>query len=314
MEHLKRCLESISNSILPKEHELIIIVNGSDADTINFLQNFSQNNINLHFHSIERSSNGRARNEGIKYAKGEILYFLDDDVTVDKNIFQETINKFREYPDVDIIGGPNLTPEGSSLFQRCFGYVLESTFGAANMRRRWIAIGEDILTNDKSLILCNLAIRKRVFHKEKNHFNSDLICAEENLLLQQLKSKRYKMLYSPKLIVYHERRKNLREFAQQIFKYGKGRMQQTLQLPASLPLFSILPTLFILYLISILFFHKIFYLSPLFAYLFLDTFFSFQIVLRHKSIILFPLSLIIFPIVHISYGLGLLSGLIMQHK
>ncbi len=180
------------------------------------------------------------------------------------------------------------------------------------MRYRYIIVPGDKLVDDKSLILCNLAIRRRLFDKEKILFNEEIVCNEENLLLCQLKSKGYKMLYSLKLVVYHHRRRNLWEFCRQYFTYGKGRMQQTYCLPSSLPLFVTLPSFFLLYLISLLFFHKFFYLFPLFIYFLLNLIFSFTISLKERNIIYFFLSFVMFISGHISYGLGFFSGLIKR--
>lgn len=314
LQLLWRCLESIAVSILPETYETIVIINGDNETTARFLNTIPFINLNLKFYSVGKTTNAAARNEGIKYAKGGILYFLDDDVAVKEDIFKEAIGKFQHYPDVEIIGGCNLTPTTSNLFQRCSGYALASIFGAANMRRRWAAIGEDKLTGDNSLILCSLAARKRIFDGGKAEFNRSLTCAEENLLIQQLKAEGHKVLYCPKLVVYHERRKSLLGFARQIFKYGRGRAQQTLCLPRSLPLLNIFPSLFILYLASLIFFHSRVYLSPLLLYLLLDLIFSAHISSKNKSIESLPLLFILFIVEHIAYGLGFFYGFLRRFR
>lgn len=306
---LKRCLESIMKGSLPEEYELIVVINGYDKDTLQFFEKFSSDYQNLKFFPIQRTTKGGARNVAIKHAQGQILYFLDDDVIVDKDIFKEALRKFNHYPQIEIIGGPNLTPNSSSLFQRCSGYLLSSIFGAAKMRHRYIILPDDRLVDDNSLILCNLAMRKKVLDQEKILFNERTVGNEENLLLQQLRSKGYKILYSPRLIVYHHRRKTIGGFCEQFFRYGRGRMQMTMLLPRSFPIFVALPSLFLIYLISLLFFHNLFYLFPLFTYLSLDLAFSFFISIKNENIIAFPLLFILFPLGHISYGLGFLWGL-----
>ena len=314
LELLKKCLESISLSILPLKYEIIVIINGNDEHTLNFFQTFPFPKINFKFYPIDKSSNGTARNEGIKQAQGEILYFLDDDVMVKEDTFSQVISKFDYYHDVDIIGGPNITPIDSKLFQRCSGQALASLFGAANMQYKWAAIGQDRLTDDRALILCNLAARKRMFDRTKVNFNGHLTCAEENLLIQELKLKGHKILYCPQLAVYHERRKSLKELAQQIFKYGKGRAQLTLYLPRSLPLLNVLPSIFVLYVMSLMLFPNSVYVLPFLLYLVIDLLFSVYLSVIQKSAIAFPIFFILFPVEHVSYGLGFLYGVFVKHR
>ncbi|MFA5146529.1 MAG: glycosyltransferase [Candidatus Omnitrophota bacterium] len=303
-ESLRRCIESISASTVPDKHELIVIVNGTEDKTPDLPASASSGVLNMRHYVISRTSNGEARNEGIKRALGEILYFLDDDVITGKDIFMEALRIFDRRADVDIAGGPNLTPPGNTPFQKCIGHALASPFGSAGMRRRYIVLPAETLVDDSALILCNLAIRRRALELEGALFDKKIVCNEENILLQRMRTKGHKMLYSPRLAVYHDRRKDLFEFARQVFKYGRGRMQQTLRMPASTPPFVFLPAIFALYLLSLLLAHSGPYLVPLYVYMALDIFFSLEISLKGRDILLAPISACVFPVLHLSYGAG----------
>ncbi len=122
VELLDRCLRSIFESILPKGLSLVVVINGDDKETLKFLEDFSKNHQNSKFFLIEKTTRGKARNEALKYIKGKIIYFLDDDIIVERNLFRNIIEKAKSYQEVDIFGGPNLTPSRSTLFQRCSGY------------------------------------------------------------------------------------------------------------------------------------------------------------------------------------------------
>ncbi len=306
---LERCLKSILESRPDKNWELIVVVNGNDEGTLNFLKQFPADKINLIFCAIPRTTNGRARNVALGKVTGEIIYFLDDDLVVKENIFRTCLEKLEIYPDAGVIGGPNLTPEKSNLFQKCSGYLLSSVFGAAGVRWRYLACGKDRYADDKSLILCNLIFRKSVLEREKKLFNEEIICNEENLLLEGLKRKGYKMIYSPDLVVYHDRRENLSSFARQFFKYGRGRGQMTKLMPDSLSFFFVLPSIFLFYLFSFIFYNNFIYFLPLFGYLILDLFSSISIFWREKNIFSAFLLLFLFPCAHLAYGLGFLYGL-----
>ncbi|MHB1663651.1 MAG: glycosyltransferase family 2 protein [bacterium] len=87
-KEILECIGSLSKVTYPS-FEIIVIDNASKDDTtINIKKNFPFVKI------IELSENfgaSRARNEGIKYAKGEYLCFVDDDNIVDNNFLTELI-------------------------------------------------------------------------------------------------------------------------------------------------------------------------------------------------------------------------------
>ena len=114
------------------------------------------------------------------------------------------------------------------------------------------------------------------------------------------------MLHDPELIVYHRRRSNLREFAAQVFRYGRGRGQNTLLAPSSLSLPYLTPPIFILYLVSTLLIHRQIYLGPLSVYLWLLLYASVVAALNLRRPRTFLLFLVLFPLCHLSYGCGFL--------
>ena len=181
--------------------------------------------------------------------RGEIVYFLDDDVTIAPDLFARALDTFAQIPEVDVVGGPNLTPPASSLFEHNVGAVLASPFGSARVSARYRATGQLRSTDDRALILCNLAIRNRAIAHRHPVFEGDLVCNEENLLLGLLELENRRMLHDPALVVYHSRRGTVGGFARQIFKYGRGRWQNTLALPRSLSATFLLPSIFLLYLL-----------------------------------------------------------------
>lgn len=163
---------------------------------------------------------GAARNVLLRDARGEWLVFLDDDVVVERNLLRRVADLADANPDVDVLGGPNLTPPHSSLFQVVQGAVLASIVAAGPVRRRYgfHPSGE---VDERFFTLCNLSIRRTAMLP----FPPELVCAEENSVLAELAHQGSVMQYDPHLAVYHERRGSYRGFAQQMHKYGRGRGQ-----------------------------------------------------------------------------------------
>jgi succinoglycan biosynthesis protein ExoA len=303
---LQQCLASIFAAQLPEATEILVVCNGSDPPTEDFLRALSASEPRLHLMELDIGSPAEARNAALGKVRGEIVYFLDDDVTIAPDLFARALNTFAQRPEVDVIGGPNLTPSKSSQFEQSVGSVLASPFGSARVAARYRSTGHLRLTDDRALILCNLAIRGRAIIGRRPVFESELVCNEENLLLGILERENRSMLHDPELIVYHARRGSLSGFARQIFKYGRGRWQNTLALPASLSPTFLLPSIFLGYLLLLPFLPFPARMIPLAAYGVLLMTFAMYETFRARAMRAFPHFLVLFPICHLAYGAGLM--------
>jgi len=249
------------------------------------------------------------RNEAVKIAKGDILYFFNSDAQVEPDIFKKAVDIINSGVDIAGTGGPDLTPPDNSRIQHLFGYAMSSYFAHWKMRARYCPVGRQRVSDEKELLLSNMAIRKDIFLKE-SCFNEKLYPNEENELINRICKAGYKFVYSPELKIYRDRRKTLPEFAKQFYRYGQGRMEQIFieslykNIWFFLPLFSLIC---VLALPAIIKNHWVSFL-PLFAYLILgiadSAFLSFK---NKKNLILFLPT--IYMIMHLSYSAGMVSSL-----
>lgn len=303
---LRKCLDSIFAADMPDATEILVVCNGSDPLTEDFIRQLSRSEPRIQLLELSRGSPAEARNAALNLVRGEIIYFLDDDVTIAPDLFSRALETFEQRPEVDVLGGPNLTPPTSSGFERAVGEVLASRFGAARVSARYRSTGRMRRTDDRALILCNLAIRASALAGRRPVFGSELVCNEENLLLGLLERENRAMLHDPALVVYHARRGTLAGFARQIFKYGRGRWQNTMALPGSLSPVFLLPSVFLVYLLCLPFLASRWWQIPLAAYgLMLLTAAALQ-TYRARSMRTFPRMLVLFPACHFAYGAGLM--------
>lgn len=256
---------------------------------------------------VEGRNPSYQRNEAVRQAEGEILYFLDNDVDIDKWLFRNATELFED-ESVSVVGGPTVTPETDTLKQKCFGYVLASVFGAYIARERYVPIGLIRDATEKELILCNMAIRKSAF-VEEGGFNIELYPNEENELLNRFKQKNRKCMYHPLAFVFRSQPDNFRKFCKMIFNYGRGRFEHLYLSPEfAKPVFAA-PTAFVLYLLSLLFYHgNQLYLAPLGLYLMMLGGATLSIMLGVGNISLGYYLPLCFFLLHVSYGLGFLWG------
>jgi len=311
VEALARCLESVFAATLPPDPEVIVVCNGEDDPACGLLESLV-GDCRLIVMSIRQTSLAGARNAGLARARGEILYFLDDDVTVVPDLFSRATAVFAARPDIAALGGPNLTPPESGCFEQCEGSVLGSAFGSASVRYRYKSCGSLRSADGAALIGCNLALRRSAIvnlpahYKREVLFREDLVCNDETVLLSELSESGATIVHDPALVVYHRRRANLSSFCSQVFQYGRGRWQNTVAFPSSLTPTFMMPAAFIVYLLSLLVDRSALYLCPAVAYAVLLMFFSILEATRLGRLSSVFLFLIMFPACHLSYGAGFL--------
>ena len=254
----------------------------------------------------EGCSPSSQRNTAVSEARGEIIYFLDDDSHVAPDCLARCAQILADHA-VAVVGGPSLTPSSDSLLQQLIGDALSSLLGAGAVRNRYRARGVTRTTSDKELILCNLAIRRTVFI-DSGGFDERLYPNEENELLDRIVSRGLKLVHSPEMAVHRSQRRTLRLFIRQMFAYGRGRAQQTLIAgPGTITGFA--PLLFLMYLLLLPALPLTrFTLAPLFAYLALVFSSSVSAVVKSGSLSR-TLMISLYPLMHISNGWGLFCGL-----
>lgn len=190
----------------------------------------------------------RQRNQAAAAARGEVLYFLDDDSLTEPGFLRRTARHFAD-PAVAVVGGPSLTPETDTLFQRAVGIALASPLGGGGARNRYRRVGTARATSERELILCNLAFRREVF-LAMGGLDERLYPNEENELLDRIAKGGLGLRHDPDLAVERSQRPTLRAFFRQFFGYGRGRGEQT-RIAGVRSVVDFLPSLFLAYLLML---------------------------------------------------------------
>ncbi len=276
-------------------------------------------------------SPSRNRNKGASHSNGEIISFLDDDAVLEPNFLKNADNFFIEHPEIDIAGGPQLTPKDDSEFAKISGYALCSKFGAWNLASRYSKGKLNLDVDEQMITSANLFCRREVMDKVK--FDPLLFPGEDPKFIDDAKKAGFKIAYCPDFVVYHRRRANVRGLAKQIFNYGKVR-------PAKESFFSTLkkpfflgPSLFLIYLVFIFGFFiamnfsmtgavtgaykfsfpEILFL-PLLVYIILAILFGVYDSVKNKNVKAVFVLPVIYPVIHLSYGAGMIFGYLRKLK
>ena len=76
------------------------------------------------------------RNAALKAARGELIYFLDDDSVPAPGNLHQAVRHFTD-PQVQMVGGPNLCPPEAPALEKVFSLVLASWLAFGPSRARY---------------------------------------------------------------------------------------------------------------------------------------------------------------------------------
>jgi cellulose synthase/poly-beta-1,6-N-acetylglucosamine synthase-like glycosyltransferase len=189
------------------------------------------------------------RNAAIKAARGDLIYFLDDDSVPEPKNLRRVMGHFAD-SDVKLVGGPNICPADAPPLEQTFALVLGSRAWGPS-RARYTPVGTVRQTSEKELILCNLIARRDAL-LELGGFNEKLYPNEENALMDELQARGGKLLYDSQLIVRRRPRRTLKGFAKMLMTYGRGRAEQFRETPTLGSALNFVPPLFLLYLLLLI--------------------------------------------------------------
>lgn len=228
-ESLRRCLEKINEqTCMPIE--IIVVDNApSDNSTMDVVKDFN----NVDYYREERPGLSIARNLGAQLAKSSIVAYTDDDVEVDKFWTYRVWESFMTMDIVAITGlviASSLETESQQIFEKHWGFNkgyqdiyfdLNYFQKKKNVPRIW-EIGAG----------ANMAFRKNIII-EANYFDERLGagasgCSEDSELWFRILIKGYKIHYNPRVVVFHEHRKDMNQLKKQLFSYMCGHVSSLL--------------------------------------------------------------------------------------
>ena len=262
---------------------------------------------------IERGDNpSKNRNEGAKKSKTELIAFVNGHTILPLDWSKKVEKFFKEHPEIDVMGGPQITSQRATYFEKISGYVLESSFGSGGVSKRYGGKKTILDAKETMITSANLICRSKVL--EKVQFDSSLYPGEDPNFIKDAKKAGFRIAYSPETFVYHRRRDNIIDFVKQNFSYGFVRpkyenIKETLGHP-----FFLIPSAFLIYILALLplLFVNRFFVIPLAIYLLFSLLFSIYYGIKNGDIrIIFILPFIYFAI-HISYGAGFIWGFIKR--
>lgn len=305
--YLLECLKHISGMNF-RNYEIIILLDKN---------NLQVNNPQLKIIETGKIGPAEKRDLGAKEAKGEVLAFIDDDAYPSEG-WLASADKYFEDKNIASVCGPGVTPPEDNLLQKVSGLVNSSPIGSGPYAYRFIPGKKREVDDYPSM---NILVRKSDFEKIGG-FDTNYWPGEDTKLCLDLTQKLHKkIIYDPKVLVYHHRRPVFKKHLQQNGRYGLHRGFFAKELPAtSFRISYFLPPLFTLGFITgpfFIFINKnlfILYLLIISIYFIIIFSESIKVFLKERNL---SISLLFIPAIistHIWYGIQFIRGYLFTKK
>ena len=311
-EYLPQLLEDILvQTFSLNKIDFILIDSCSTDETKSIMEQFKEKN-NEKFHNIRVLKNANkwqahGWNVFIDNAIGDILIRIDAHSHIPNDFCKKLVDTM-ENGHFDVLGGKRPTIlKDNSQWSRILLEAENALFGSG------IAV---FRTSDKPRLVKSVfhgAYKKEVF-QVCGVFDEKLRRTEDNEMHYRIRKNGYKIMYNPEIISYQYARPTLRKMIKQKFLNGYWIGKTALYTPRCLSVYHFIPFCFVMgIIVSAIFMIR----TPIFLiclgvmYGAFDIFNSLISVIKNKNFLMLIL-ILLFPLLHISYGIGTLLGLISK--
>ena len=299
-KYICRCLDSIvSQDYDLSKCEILLVDGGSCDNTLALVEGYHELNIKV-INNPDRKVT-YAVNKGILNSSGEYIIRLDAHAEYDKSYISKCLY-YIQHMEIDNVGGIAKTV-GLGTIGSGNAEILSSKFGVGNSQFRTEAKAGFVDTVPFG------TFRRSIFD-EIGLFDVDLPRSEDNDFNSRIRAKGGKVFLSPDITFNYYCRDTIMGLLNQGLKNGNSLFLTIRRNPKAMSFRHFVPFLFVLSLIfgTILSFFLKFvffgFIAELTIYFVLDLLFS----LRGRKKYVFY-KFLMFPMFHISYGIGSLIGL-----
>ncbi|MGV8980340.1 glycosyltransferase family 2 protein [Clostridium sp.] len=305
--HIGKCIQSIIEQSYDIDNIEVMVCDGcSDDNTQKIIKEYNIKYPQIKLVVNEKRVAPTAMNLGIKASVGEIIVIFGAHAYMDKDYIKICVEKLKS-SDIVCVGGRIMNISENSMAE-AISFSMGSPFGVGNALFRF---------SEKEQLVDTVAFgayRRSIFD-EIGYFDEELVRNQDDELNFRIAKSGNKILLAPDIISHYYTRGSFGKLWTQYFQYGfwKVRVIQKHKKPAAVR--HLIPLLFVLSLILgtiVSPFSKIaryLFLTELIVYLFGAITFSLKA--SGGKIKYVPRMIIAFLILHLSYGIGFLEGVIV---
>lgn len=250
------------------------------------------------------------RDIALRYAKGEICAFIDDDAYPHPDWLKNALTNFRDR-NIVAVGGPGVTPPDDPFWSKIGGHIVESYLCSGEVQYRFFqGHKRKFFVNDYPAY--NLFVKTSAL-KKVGGYGSTFYGGEDTFLCMKL-TRIGKILYDSTVLAYHHRRSFPVAHLKQIANVGQHRGYFFKKYPeTSRIIFYLLPSLLtsgLLIMVLLSLYNPFLFLLPFILGFFSFLFLASYSVKRHKidyiTSVIAGLGIIL---THITYGVYFIKGL-----
>jgi glycosyltransferase involved in cell wall biosynthesis len=221
-ESIAMALSSLEASIASDslQWEVLVVDSSSTDETASACRPFISRSPERYRYIYEgRQGKSVALNAGIRFARGEILAFTDDDCVVDRHWLDATAKEFQSDPDLAFLGG------------RVELYDNRDKPMTIITDQEKVALSSFDMLFRPTIIGCNMAFKREVL-RHIGYFDVSLggasrsgtASTEDIDIVYRAYRKGFKVVYFPSIVVYHNHgRRTDKEVDTLLYKYFLGR-------------------------------------------------------------------------------------------
>ncbi|MFP4029192.1 MAG: glycosyltransferase [Candidatus Brocadiia bacterium] len=155
--------------------------------------------------------NGRARNVGVREARGDYLVCIDDDVTLGhERVLENLIQPFKERDDVGMTGASQQIRPDSNRFQKSI---------AQQIPRTTFPVQDELVDSDMVTHMC-LCMPTQLY-KDVGWENEDIVSGTDPDLRHRVRQAGYRVVVVPETWAYHPVPATPRAFWEQCYRKGR---------------------------------------------------------------------------------------------
>jgi glycosyltransferase involved in cell wall biosynthesis len=306
-QSIQNCIEHVYGNILPDNTQLeVTVVDGLSTDnTAQIVNDLKQKYHSLHLVLNHAQTTPVAFNLGINNSKGDYVTIVGARQYLSKTYFQEIIQSFQIDNKIKCVGGSihNIFTNKTS---RYIALAMNSPFGVGG--------GNFRVANSSSFVD---TVGTPMYHKstfeEFGLFDENLVRNQDDEYNFRLTSAGYKIYQNIDATTEYRVRASFKNLKKQYYQYGYWKVYVNKKVKTVTTIRQLFPAILVLAIVIgaiLAIFNKVFlylWLAGIGSYILLSIFFAFQKSVKIKAVMNVLLA---FYILHFSYGLGYLKGIL----
>ena len=311
-KHIESCLESLTKqSILFQEMEIMIVDGGSIDNTPKIIEKISQKYPNVKVLNNPKKIQSIAFNIGIENSSAPIVIRLDAHAKYHKDYIRYIVEGLEDKKYGNVGGRWEMASQNNTLIGETNAIINQMRFaiGGADFR---------VSNEKKEVETVPFGGFRREVINEIGGMNPNLPRGEDNEYNTRIRQAGYKILFDPRIVATYYARPDLKSMLKQMYANGFSIGVLMHCYSSAVGVRHLVPLLFFLSIVGLLlcgtFINWLWYvlLAEIIVYFCFNIFFSIREANKYgwKFLSILPWEVFL---IHISYGLGTLVGLIKRH-